>query len=292
MNPELAKAKAKLEQAEKAKARVEALKVKIEEWEAEEKRLRPLKDSFEFSETGKKRLDRLAIEIRTGRKDHKENAQTRKGILQEEESIVIYSKYRGQSFTKNIIRIKKRRMSGEFDLDEENRKRKRVLIIDIKTRWGVHTFFIHHTGKMKRSEEVQLECYNMIAECEEAEIANVLTNNHPDEIDRILYYESLKYRDPKDPDKVIFDIPTARKIEILKDHIFDYETLDKYLDGEYMDEEALEAYNSFIEIPLSERVIRQNKKADAELQAEIEAVIPHADRYLAEIWNIHHVEPE
>lgn len=180
-------------------------------------------------------------------------------------------------------------LSGEFDIAETNRKGEIVRIIDIKTRWTVHSFYEHFGSEMDKKERAQLEGYNILADCPEAEIANVLTNNHPDEIERELHYEALKFRDPNDPDKVVFEVPMWRKIQILKKHVFDKKTLDKFIKGDYLDEDAQAEYDSFVEIPLMERVIRQTKEADYELQAEIVALYPRVLKYLAEVWNIHNV---
>lgn len=229
----------------------------------------------------------MAIKLRTKREDKVENEKTRKGILQEPESIELYSKFRGEQFEKNIIRLDDGTRSGEFDLDEKDRKGKRERIIDIKTRWSVFTFFEHFTSGIDKKEAAQLEDYCILADCEEAEIANVLTNNHPDEIERILYYESLKWRDPNDPDKLIFEVPLWRKIQILKDHVFDFKTLDKYISGEYMDDEAREEYESFVEIPLEERVIREVYQSNPELREQIKAAHERGKKYLREVWNVY-----
>lgn len=292
MNPELVKAAKKKEQWEKAKIRIEVLVKKIQELTDERDRLFLIKDLFEFSETAKKRLDRIAIEYRTGRYEELDNAQVRKGKQQEPESLELYSRYRGQMFEKNIIRLTNRYLTGEFDTDELNRKRKRILLVDIKTRWNVFSYFKHYTNDMIKKEAAQLEGYCILGDCDKSEIANVLTNNSRSEIEKILKREAYSFDDPNDPDKLVFDLPTWKKIAILKNHIFDRKTLDEYLDGEFMDEEARIEYDSFVEIPLSERVIRQQKDSDPELQAEIIKVCVEGWKYLAEVWNLHNIDED
>lgn len=171
-------------------------------------------------------------------------------------------------------------------MDEKDRTHKRIKIIDIKTRWSVHSFFKHYTGEMEKKDEAQLQGYCILAECEKAEIANVLTNNSPKEIARILKREAFNWDNPEDDDSIEFDLPTWKKIEILKRHVFDKETLDFYLQGEFLDEDAKAEYDSFVEIPLSERVIREEWLYNAEMAEQIEEAIEKAIKYLQEVWNV------
>lgn len=232
----------------------------------------------------------MAIEIRTKRREEVSSAPIRKGLLQENESIELYSKFMGQYYEKNVIRLEDEDLTGEFDLDEKNRKQERINLIDIKSRYTVFSFFQHLTGEMDKDEAAQLEGYSMLGNCPRSEIANTLVNNHPEEIERILYYEALKWRDPNDPDKVVFEVPMWRKIQILKNHVFDRATLNKYIAGDYLDEQAQEEYDSFVEIPLEERVIRQVRESEPELQKRIREACKRGKKYLKEVWNIHDVK--
>lgn len=270
----------------------------LQKWEVKKaaaEELEKQKDAVFLSETTKKKLDEMAIEIHTGRTKEIENQYTRHGKDAEPESKEMYSDWSGEDFTK----IEERRMfndcfTGLRDLTKRNKAGAVRKVIDIKSRYSVFTFYKHVNPEVSLEEngdQLNIYCDIEGEHCTEAEIANVLTNRQPKEVNRILYNEASKFEDPDNPDAVM-DLPLWRKIQVLKDHIFDRETLDKYIDGEYMDERAKAEYDSFVDIPLERRVIPVAVKRDQESIDETRALVPLWRQYLYETWNIKHVENE
>lgn len=204
--------------------------------------------------------------------------------------MVRYSRYRGMEFDKNVLRFENKYLTGVLDIGERGPKGEIYRTIDIKNRYTVKTHYEKLVTGISPADAAQLETYNLLAGSSEAEIANILENNHPEEIQKILQWEGMKYRDPDDPEKLVFDLPLWKKIRILKQHVFDRQTLDSYLVGELFDADALDEYESFVEIPDKERVIRQIKEADYELQERIIRACKAGIEYLREHWNIENIE--
>ncbi len=258
-----------------------------------------VKDVPVLSATAKKVLKTIAIAIRYNRKKRIENRYTKKGSAVEDESILLYSEYKGEAFENNKKRSVNDYFTGEWDIEIKNRKGKIVKVDDIKSRFDIDTFEDHRDEDVKATERYQLLGYCDILDSERAAIANVLTNNDFqliwDEIHREVFSTA--------PSKLTAtgDLNLARALEIAKDNIFDLMTYNDFLNtyypedvrllskGLHPDEEAQAMYDGFIEVPLDERVIETEIEVDSE---EIERMHKRAiecREWLAINYNIHHV---
>ena len=278
---------------------------KIEKLKAEIERLEPIKDEVLLSATAKKFLKTMAIEIRYGRKKRMENKYTKKGNLTEDASIELYSELKGEWYENNKQRKENDFFTGEWDIEIKNKEAKVIAVKDIKTRFDIDTFNDHRDEDVNAKEKEQLLGYCDLLDCEKASIVNVLTNN-----DYSLILDEIRKEtfSVKADDLAGFDVPMSRVLEIGKDNIFDQESFDSFItqffsimaldqlkSGEIsiglgVDLPAIEMYQSFIEVPLEERIIEVEIDYNEDEIKAIKQRLVECRKYLASVWNIHHIE--
>lgn len=271
--------------------------------EKEDAKLPELKDKAEgeiyLSETAKKMLKAMVAEIRYGRKKRLQNKYVKKGLAVENASLELYSEFKGEEFSKNPKRKTNDYFTGEVDILLLDKYGKEEECRDIKSRYDIDSFMDHIGEEMNKDNKCQLLAYCDIFGTSKATIANCLTNNDfgliRDEIRRAAY--EFKPEELTDS----FNVPLWRIIEIAKDQIFDYITFIEFLrteidghelrllkEGSHPNEEAQQMFNSFVEIPLDERVIEQSIEADEDEIEAIKSRCELAREYLKKVWNIEH----
>lgn len=278
---------------------------KIEKLKSEIERLEPIKDEVLLSSTAKKFLKTMAIEIRYGRKKRMENKYTKKGNLTEDASIELYSELKGEWYENNKQRKENDFFTGEWDIEIKSKESKVIAVKDIKTRFDIDTFNDHRDEDVNAKEKEQLLGYCDLLDCEKASIVNVLTNN-----DYSLILDEIRKEtfSVKADDLAGFDVPMARVLEIGKDNIFDQESFDSFItqffsimvldqlkSGETsialgVDLPAIEMYQSFVEVPLEERIIEVEIEFNEDEINAIKQRLIECRKYLASVWNIHHIE--
>ena len=93
---------------------------KINEQEIKIAELEKVKDIPTLSATCKKLLKSMANEMRYHRKKRIDNKYTKKGTIQEDESIEIYSDFKGESYENNKQRMQNDYFDGEWDIEIRN----------------------------------------------------------------------------------------------------------------------------------------------------------------------------
>lgn len=113
-----------------------------------------------LGETCKKHLIECYIEKIYGRKKDITSKYLEKGIVQEEESITLYSLVTKKFHKKNIETITNDYFIGTPDLFEGKSIREASQIIDIKTSWDIFTFFaVLSSAEVNKNYQWQLQAY-------------------------------------------------------------------------------------------------------------------------------------
>lgn len=108
----------------------------ISKSESEVARLLLLKDEIILSETCKKHLADKYVSAVYGRNKDLQNKYIKKGNAVEEDSITLYSRYKGEMYLKNTTRLSNDFITGECDIDASPTD-----VVDTKSSWDVFTFF-------------------------------------------------------------------------------------------------------------------------------------------------------
>lgn len=122
-----------------------------------------------LSETTKKYLKQVHVEEMFGRRYEIKSKYLDKGIQVEEDSISLYSEYRGEPFFKNTERRKNEWFSGEPDNVDGK-------IRDIKSSWSFETFPLHETEIPTSDYVYQLMGYMDLWDLDEAELIYCLVD--------------------------------------------------------------------------------------------------------------------
>lgn len=238
----------------------------------------------QFSKTCLNHLKSKMIEIKYGRFKEFDNKYVRKGKDCEEDSTTTYALIKNRMFEQSHERMTNDFLSGEYDLGWTNNRIVEA-ITDIKTSYNIHTFF-DNLDEVKKPNYWQGVGYlHLVPTAQKYHIANVLTDNTDDAILLELHRESYKWEEG--------DVPTYREIEIIKEHIFTADHFEQFVKNRChnLDEEAKRRYESFVEVPLNDRLIehtftREECKDDLEA---LETRIIECREYMAQTWNIKHV---
>ena len=278
---------------------ISALVEKLEELRAQSEELEKVKDVPSLSATCRNYLKTMAIEIRYNRRKRMENRYTKKGKAVEDASIELYSEYMGESFDNNKKRLENDHFTGEWDIEEEGKNGVTVNVKDIKSRYDIDSFFDHLDEDAQAKDRYQLLGYTDLKNSKSASVVNVLTNN-----DYALIIDEIKREayNTKPDDLEGFEAPLHRIIEIAKDQIFDLISFREFLftqisladfedldEGTHPNEDAQTMFNSFIEVPLEERIIETEVARDEEEIERMKKRVEECRTYLAQKYNIHHV---
>jgi len=240
-----------------------------------------------LGETAKTRLTEKAIEIRYGRYKDFSNKYTTKGLAVEEQSITTYSLLKGRFFANNKVRVKNDFFTGEIDLPWIDSNGKTVAITDVKSSYSVHTFWSALKEVNKAYVHQGCGYLDLFPDAEKYHIAHLLVDNTDDAVLNELYRESYKWENG--------DVPSWRSIEVIKNHIFTSESFDRIIKmhGVHIQSEKdQKAFDSFIEIPIEQRLI-EHTFLRSDLESEIQEVkerMAVCREWLFENFNIKHIE--
>ena len=270
---------AELKNLETKKAR--DLSEMINKVEGQMKDLFPMKDLPHLSEGTKTHLRKKMIEIRYARYKDIETKYMTKGKDCEEQAITVYSLIKGRIFENNKERIKNDYLSGEIDLPWRNKAKEVIKITDIKNSYDVFTFF-DNEDKIKGANKWQGVGYmDLYPKCEEYAIANVLVNNTADAILTILHRESYKWKDG--------DTPAWRELQLIKEHIYTKDAFEEFVNLRGIGpvcEKSKKVYDSFVEIPMEERLIEHTFQRDESDIQKIRTRIDECRIYLEMIYGL------
>jgi len=104
-----------------------------------------------------------------GRNTEIESKFTNKGLMVEEDSLTLYSRYKKRMFTKNEERLKNNWIAGTPDVIKEH-------VIDIKSSWDIFTFFRQNIKKLNKSYYWQLQGYMALTGAKTSTLAYCLTD--------------------------------------------------------------------------------------------------------------------
>lgn len=265
--------------------------------------LAKVKDEVLLSKSCKKFLKTMAIEIRYKRRKRLENKYVKKGKVNEDDSTELFSEWKGEHLEQNKTRRKNNYFTGETDLEFLDVLGDIEKVTDVKTSYDIDTFEDNRDEDAKKDHIYQGLGYCDLTGAKFASVAYCLTNTDFSIINDEIRRETFKLKaDELDG----LDVPLERVLEIVKDHIFDYETfieflsnnsvqyvtreeLSELINGIHPDEKAQKMFSEFVEVPIEERVIEIEIPRDNE---EIERIKKRCDEcreYLAKVYNIHHV---
>jgi hypothetical protein len=227
---------------------------------------------------------KLYIGHRFNRFESIDNKFTRKGTVSEEQGISIYSLYKGVMFVKNDVRLynDEYQITGEPDIfhprDINNPDiRNAKATVDIKCSWDIHTWHRSAFDSLKDVYEDQGHDYMLLTGAESHTVAHILLSTPYKQVLDEIKKETFKY----DGDD---DLPTWRVIQIMADHVYEKETLDKYLDAYGIDPlsspESTAIYHSFVEVPMDERVFEFTFERDEERFKLIKEVNQKAVKFI------------
>lgn len=123
-----------------------------------------------LSDTCKTHLCDIYTVVTTGRTSDIKTKYFEKGILMEEDNITLYSLFTNTYHKKNIVRINNDYLTGEMDIEDEEK------IIDIKTNWNVFTFNRVIARPIKPHYHWQLDGYMWLWDKQKGRLAYCLSN--------------------------------------------------------------------------------------------------------------------
>lgn len=268
---------------EKAVKTREKLEQKLEQLDRDVMMLEEVAHVVELSETAKGEIKKVWIETELGRKRAVTGYALEKGTVQEVESLRILSAFDGYNYVKNEERQvdEELRLTGEIDTKRETKEG--VEIVDIKTRLDADSFFSQNEDEQNKHEADQLDAYLILnPDAKLATIANVLTSNSDDAIRREVYVKSLRYENG--------EMPLAEQIKIIKEQVFDEQNFIRLVNdicGDISnDAEALDAFESFREIPLEMRVIKITRERDEERLEQMKAQLSRCFDFAKKTYNL------
>lgn len=210
------------------------------------------RDNKELSTTTKRELIRMYRLIKYKRYNTNTNKYVEKGIKCEEDSITLYSLYKGKMYKKNKERFTNELFSGEPDIIDND------CTIDIKSSWSIDTFPTPLIDSVDRDYVLQGYAYNMLLGKRKHIVAYCLVNAPLNMLIRekeILYYNM---NTPDDSDEQY--IEGLRRIEM--NMIFDVEQFERDYPTYDLESKDLDAMH----IPHNERVIEyQIDYSDSEM---------------------------
>ena len=130
----------------------------------------PRTKSETLSETTKKYLVEVFIQHQYGREKDITNKYITKGLQVEEDSITLYSQYKGRFFKKNESRLFNEYLAGTPDIILDNE------IIDIKSSWDIFSFYNSKTGGLNKDYYWQLQGYMALTGAQKAKLVYCLVD--------------------------------------------------------------------------------------------------------------------
>lgn len=226
--------------------------------------------------TGEKLAVNTYLEYKYGRVKEFSSKYTEKGTKNEAQSIREYNQIFGTNYVKNEIRLYNEFITGECDIDDKECD----TILDIKNSWDLFTF---HEAKLK-TEAKKLYEWQGQSYCELYNRSNFklvyILSNAPDELVlKELEKESYKHFGGETPE--------WREVQIIGSMIFDKENFNRFVDirGLGGDELTDKLIDTFVEIPLAERIHTIEVKRDKDKINQLYKRIKEARTFLKTIYN-------
>lgn len=123
----------------------------------------------ELSETTKTHLIDKFVSVKYGRETEIVSKYTSKGLMVEEDSLTLYSRFLGRFLTKNEERLSNDFIAGTPDVIKEH-------IIDIKSSWDIFTFFRTKDKAVNPNYYWQMQGYMALTGAESSTLAYCLTD--------------------------------------------------------------------------------------------------------------------
>ncbi len=217
------------------------------------------------------------------------NKYVQKGILQEEEAITLYQKYRKEVlgintfFTKNTERLKNDWVSGEWDLPTLADIKKIKEGFDIKNSWSLDTFPFSE-DELTTQYQWQNQVYMWLTDAQKWTTVYCLTNG----TEYLVNNEKMKHyyalNSPGEGDKYFNEyISKVRDVE--KMMIFDYERFVSVNPFHHMEIQKDEWYGEGYDIPLANRVLEKTVERDESAIEKLKERITIARNYLNNLNN-------
>lgn len=137
------------------------------------------KEAGELSQTSKTYLIELYAQIKYGRKQELDNKYVKKGISQEQNSLLLLSEVLGQFFEKNEETFENEYLIGTPDTFDEDGE----TVIDVKSSYSIFSYLSNLDGKLDSSYELQLQAYMLLTNRNYAKLAYCLVDNSTEEIE-------------------------------------------------------------------------------------------------------------
>lgn len=130
----------------------------------------PRSKSENISETTKTHLVDVFVSNKYGRNTDVVSKYTTKGMLVEEDSLTLYSRFKKCFYMKNEDHLRNSFIKGTPDIIAEDR------IIDVKSSWDIYTFFRNSVDKLNKNYYWQLQGYMALTGKETSTLAYCLVN--------------------------------------------------------------------------------------------------------------------
>lgn len=191
--------------------------------------------SESLSATTKSYLRDTFIKVRFGRTQDLSNKYLIKGIAVEDDSITLLSMHMREMLTKNEAKLTNDYLSGTPDLIHGD------VVIDIKSRWDIYSYFKTIDEPMDKMNYWQLVGYMELTGCNKAKIVNTLVNTPFEQINSELKREQYQWSN---------SVPAWREIEIIKNSVYDFDTFNNYVSLITMvqSDEDKKMFDSFVEV--------------------------------------------
>lgn len=136
----------------------------------------PRSKSETLSETAKTHLVDIFVSNKYGRNTDISNKYTTKGLMVEEDSITLFSRYEKKFYKKNDEQIKNEFICGTPDLYEGENIRSATRIIDVKSSWDIFTFFRNIQKDLNKKYYWQLQGYMYLTGAKTSTLSYCLIN--------------------------------------------------------------------------------------------------------------------
>lgn len=129
-----------------------------------------------ISETTKTHLVDVFVSNKYGRNTDIHTRYTTKGLMVEEDSITLYSRFKKCFYLKNDQHLENDFIKGTPDLFVGESISKAEIIIDVKSSWDIFTFFRATQEKLNKQYYWQLQSYMALTGAKNAILAYCLVN--------------------------------------------------------------------------------------------------------------------
>jgi len=184
------------------------------------------KERGDLSETCKTHLIDVFVSNKYNRQTDIQNKYVQKGLMVEEDSITLYSRFKKTFFLKNTLHLSNDFIKGTPDLFIGDSILKSDTIIDIKSSWDIFTFFRNYTKDINTHYYWQLQGYMALSGASKSILAYCLIDT-----------PNVLIEDEKR--KLLYKMNAGT--ELNEDYIQACEELERVM--------------TFIDIPISDRVI-------------------------------------